>query len=649
MAHWTFDEATGQTFLDSSGNGRDGSFSGQVTRVDDGVFDRALRLHSSSTMATADAAGFDSLNVTVSMWVRSGDVPASGAVLFQKGARDCDGPTFGVRTYGTDGTGLEVNLMASSGVVGRATLPGDLGLWDGQWHHISFTHSWMDHLRLYVDGASWGMAYGGLVLDYEDVAAQDFTFGSSLTADDCDAPHFIGDLDDIRVYDRVLDQNQLGSLAPPIATTTTVDSRPDARAYLMQCWSVDVDPAPGGGGGVRMTERLSDGREVEIGVASNEWCAQYAGAKLAPGKYFVPLQFDTKGTHRIRARFIPGDPWQASTSDWVDQTVAGAPTTTYIEVDPVAAGEPIAVTASVGGGADSMSGSIALYDVSGTATHIETKPIPVTGAVSGSAVFDVPGRPAGTYRLEARYLGDSDAYAASSAATEVVVSDGVEPTDATPPTASAPTNRLVSGSTITSGRTTVRLAWTGSDAGSGIDRYELAQSTDAGGWMTISTSLTGTSLEGALAPAHTYRFRVRAVDGAGNNGSWMTGPAFRLTHHGEASASVKYSGTWATSTSSVYWGSKAKASSQAGAKASLTFTGRTIEVVSRKGPARGKAQIYINGVLKATLDLYASTYQNQRVVWAGAWSSSATRTITVRVVGTSGRARVDLDAFVVGS
>lgn len=221
--------------------------------------------------------------------------------------------------------------------------------------------------------------------------------------------------------------------------------------------------------------------------------------------------------------------------------------------------------------------------------------------------------------------------------------------DTVSPTSTAPTWRLVNGSAISAGRTTVRLGWTGSDATSGIDRYELAQSTDGGAWTSLSTALTATSLDRALGHGHSYRFRVRAVDAAGNVGAWMTGPTFRLTHYGESSASVTYTGSWSISTSPAYWGGRAKASGQAGAKASLTFSGRSVELVSRKGPARGKAQIYINGVLKATVDLYAASYQNQRVVWTGSWSSVAKRTITVRVVGTSGRPRVDLDAFVVGS
>ena len=584
--------------------------------------------------------------MTVSMWVRSDEVPTDGAVLFEKGARACGEPTIGLYV---DGSGLEVRLTAYGPRVVSAPLQVDLGLWDGLWHHVSFTQGVSNDVRVYVDGTGWGTGRGAFAIDHTYETVDEFSFGSAVLGSDCDAPEFIGDLDDVRVFDRDLDQNQIGALEPPIATTTTVQKRTDAAAKVFRCWQVNVVPPPGGGGELRVSELLADGREVDIGLASNEWCEQYHGATLVPGAYFVPLQFDTKGTHKIRGRFIPGDPWQASTSPWVDQVVAGVPTTTFIDVDPVGAEEPFEVRASVLGSGDSMSGSVALYDVTAAPTHIDTKTLPVTGAASSSVTFQLSGRPAGTYQLQVRYLGDSDVFEPSSASMDVLVTGSSGPTDTTPPTAIAPTWRLVNGSAISAGRTTVRLAWSGSDTTSGIDRYELAQSTDGGGWTSVSTSLTATSLDRALAHGHAYRFRVRAVDTAGNVGAWMTGPTFRLTHYGESSSKVTYSGSWSTSTSSVYWGGKARASSQAGAKATLTFTGRSVEVVSRKGPARGKAQIYVNGVLKATVDLYASSYQNQRVVWAGSWSSSASRTITVRVLGTAGRPRVDLDAFVVGS
>ena len=57
--------------------------------------------------------------------------------------------------------------------------------------------------------------------------------------------------------------------------------------------------------------------------------------------------------------------------------------------------------------------------------------------------------------------------------------------------------------------------------------------------------------------------------------------------------------------------------------------------------------MYVNGVYQATVDLYRSSYQYRAVAWQKTWSTSGTRTIKLVVAGTSGRPRVDLDAFVV--
>ena len=53
----------------------------------------------------------------------------------------------------------------------------------------------------------------------------------------------------------------------------------------------------------------------------------------------------------------------------------------------------------------------------------------------------------------------------------------------------------------------------------------------------------------------------------------------------------------------------------------------------------------MNGTKVATVDLYAPTSQTKQVVWSQDWSTSARRTIQVRVAGTPGRSRVDVDGF----
>ncbi len=66
-----------------------------------------------------------------------------------------------------------------------------------------------------------------------------------------------------------------------------------------------------------------------------------------------------------------------------------------------------------------------------------------------------------------------------------------------------------------------------------------------------------------------------------------------------------------------------------------------------KGAGRGHVHVYVDGVLRAKVDLYRSTAQQRAVVWQQAWTASGTHTVRLVVAGTSGPPRVDVDAFAV--
>ncbi len=219
--------------------------------------------------------------------------------------------------------------------------------------------------------------------------------------------------------------------------------------------------------------------------------------------------------------------------------------------------------------------------------------------------------------------------------------------DRSRPTVTQPRRGFVPGTAVTSGLVALRVPWSGSDATSGIARYELARSTDGGAWTTISTTLTSPTTELRLATLHSYAFRVRAIDKAGNTGAWVASASFRVGRFSEFNPTIRYSGSWTTVTSFVYWGGGAKKTTRAGAQASITFAGRSVAWVARKGPDRGIARLYVNGTPVATVDLYSPTYQGQRVVWVHSWTTSASRTIAVRALGTAGRPRIDLDALII--
>jgi CSLREA domain-containing protein len=184
--------------------------------------------------------------------------------------------------------------------------------------------------------------------------------------------------------------------------------------------------------------------------------------------------------------------------------------------------------------------------------------------------------------------------------------------------------------------------------GSGVRRYVLAQSVNGGSWATLAAGIPpGSSYPVTLANGKTYRFRVRAVDYDANASSWRYGPTFDARLVQQTSTAVHYAKTWVTSSNAVFSGGSVRYAKAAGASATYTATGRAYAFVTTTGPTRGKAKIYVNGVLKATVDLYSASEAYRVQAWSIGYSTSSSRTIKVVVLGTSGRPRADLDAFAV--
>ena len=47
-----------------------------------------------------------------------------------------------------------------------------------------------------------------------------------------------------------------------------------------------------------------------------------------------------------------------------------------------------------------------------------------------------------------------------------------------------------------------------------------------------------------------------------------------------------------------------------------------------------------------TIDLHFGHHAAAEIVWSQDWATSARRTVEVRIVGTAGRSRVDVDGFI---
>ena len=236
---------------------------------------------------------------------------------------------------------------------------------------------------------------------------------------------------------------------------------------------------------------------------------------------------------------------------------------------------------------------------------------------------------------------------------EVTASDGTWRTDVVrlvaddtvPTTPGLPAQALVTPTTL-GASVPVRLTWTAAtDLVSGTVRYRIRQNVDGGAFEESNS--TGTTTVRSLLVGHTYSFAVAAIDAVGNIGSFGATRTLRpyLT---QSSSSTTVTGSWHTSTSSSFSGGSARYATAAGASATFTATtARSIAIVATKAKTRGSFKVYVDGVYKGTISTYSTTTKYRQLVYQFSWSTAGTHKVKLVVSGTSGRPRVDLDAFVV--
>ncbi|HLA65521.1 MAG TPA: hypothetical protein VK600_02955, partial [Candidatus Saccharimonadales bacterium] len=182
---------------------------------------------------------------------------------------------------------------------------------------------------------------------------------------------------------------------------------------------------------------------------------------------------------------------------------------------------------------------------------------------------------------------------------------------------------------------------------SGVASYQLQHQTNGGAWSAVTLpSATATSFVQSLTFGTTSRYRLKATDSLGNASDWVYGSTFGPTISQESSSAVKYTGSWTMASVSGASGGSLAYATQAGASAAFSFTGSSVAWIAYLGPDRGSATVYIDGVLKTTINLNSATISSRRVAYVFNWGLNGSHAIKVVVVGTAGHPRVDVDGFV---
>ena len=246
---------------------------------------------------------------------------------------------------------------------------------------------------------------------------------------------------------------------------------------------------------------------------------------------------------------------------------------------------------------------------------------------------------------------------------------GSAATDTRPPLLVTPTHaKMIVGQQIGLSqvpRVRELIKWEASDTGSGLKKVEvyLRYSEDDELWYRLLYEGLGsqtTVMGEAPSPVSCtgfvpWFFEVRATDNAGNQRANIVGGSPQIadqngvwTFYDESRTefAVSRTGTWGTSTFTGWYDGTTWKTSQAGASVSYTreyASGEHFALVMPKGPDRGSASVYIDGVLKSTVNTYKTTKQH-RVLVFDAWMPSGSHTVKVVNKATAGHPRIDIDA-----
>ena len=501
VAAYAFDEGSGTTVADASGNGNTGTVT-NATWTTSGKYGNALtfngtnaRINVPSTTALQLTGG-----MTLEAWVNPTTVSNAWRDVIYKGNDN----------YYLEATSTGGSAPDGGGTFGGrgADVRGTTALTRAVWSHIAVTYDGTT-LRLYINGAQTSsQARTGSITTS--------TNPLQIGGDSIYGQYFSGSIDDVRVYNRPLSAAEIQTdMSTPVGVGGTTDTQPPTApsslaATAQSSTQVNLN-------WTAATDNIGvTGYRIERCAGSG--CSNFAeiSAPAGTGTTFsdTGLTAGTAYTYRVRAADAAGNLGPYSNTSTATTAAAG-------DTQPPTA--PTALTATAQSSTQiNLSWTAATDNVGVTGYRIER----CTG--SGCTNFAQIAAPAGTgttyndtgltgsttyaYRVRAiDGAGNLGPYSNTSSASTPA------PSDTQPPT--APGSLTASAFSATQ----VNLSWTAATDNVGVTGYRIERCTGSGCSNFAEFAAIGTATQyfnTGISSSTTYTYRVRATDAAGNLGPY---------------------------------------------------------------------------------------------------------------------------------
>jgi fibronectin type 3 domain-containing protein len=209
VAAYSFNEGTGTTVADASGNGNNGTVSG-ATWTTAGKYGNALVFNGTSARVTINDSA--SLHVTTGMtleaWVNPSTVSSAWRDVIYKGNDN----------YYLEGTSKTSGRPAAGGTFAGSPLYGTAALGTNAWSHLAATYDGAT-LRLYVNGVQ-------VASRAQTGAIATSTNPLQIGGDSIYGQYFRGTIDEVRVYNVALTAAQIQSDMNTPITSGPPDTQP---------------------------------------------------------------------------------------------------------------------------------------------------------------------------------------------------------------------------------------------------------------------------------------------------------------------------------------------------------------------------------------------------------------------------------------
>ena len=210
VAHWNFDEGSGDTAFDSSVNNYHGIFFNDPPWVQ-GMFGGALNLEAGGYVAIQEmhyeGSGFP--EVSVCAWIRTSSSGGQYIVSFDRNEY------YRLEINGEGGGPGQIGWDLQTDASGIFDFGSETRVDDGQWHHVCGVFD-NGLATIYIDGEpepsqTSGTTYGSGNLRYGFIGKNSEAIGFNEPSPSGNPVD--GDIDDVRIYDHALSEEEIRELA----------------------------------------------------------------------------------------------------------------------------------------------------------------------------------------------------------------------------------------------------------------------------------------------------------------------------------------------------------------------------------------------------------------------------------------------------